>query len=144
MPWWAWLVVGLLLLGGEMLMPGGFYLLFFGLGALAVGLLGLAGGAGPVWFQWLLFSVLSIGALVLLRPRLVGRLTTPERPMDDGVVGELARADARIEPGEIGRGELRGTTWTIQNVGDVALAPGDRCRVERVDGLTLHVRKGRE
>jgi membrane protein implicated in regulation of membrane protease activity len=142
MPWWSWLVIGFLLLAGEMLTPGGFYLLFFGLGALAVGLLGLVGLEGPIWLQWILFSVLSVGALVLLRPRLLGRMRTPSESVEDGPVGELARAEVHIDPGDVGRGELRGTTWTLQNVGDTPLSPGDRCRVERVDGLTLHVRKG--
>jgi membrane protein implicated in regulation of membrane protease activity len=29
----------------------------------------------------------------------------------------------------------------VCNAGNAALNPGDRCRVERVEGLTLHVRK---
>ena len=41
MLWWAWLLVGFLLVAAELLTPGGFYLLFFGLGGIAVGLLGL-------------------------------------------------------------------------------------------------------
>ena len=46
MPWWSWLIVGFALLGGEMLAPGGFYLLFLGIGALIVGLLALGNLAG--------------------------------------------------------------------------------------------------
>ncbi len=46
MPWWLWLVLGLALLGGEMLAPGGLYLLFLGIGALIVGVMTLAGIAG--------------------------------------------------------------------------------------------------
>lgn len=141
MPWWAWLVLGMLLLGGEALAPGGFYLLFFGLGALAVGLIGLLGFTGPTWLQWLGFSGLSIGALMLLRPRLLGRLRAGDRSIEDGFVGEFVRIEARIEPGGLGRGELRGSTFTVQNVGDLVLVPGDRCRVESVDGLTLLARK---
>lgn len=143
MPWWAWLLLGMVLLAGEALAPGGFYLLFFGLGALAVGLLGLGGVAGPTWFQWLLFSGLSIVALVLLRPRLLGRLHTPERPVDDNLIGETVTIAARIEPGGTGRGELRGSPWSVQNGGDAPLDAGERVRVERVEGLTLHVRRER-
>ena len=43
MLWWAWLLVGFLLVFAELLTPGGFYLLFFGLAGIVVGLLGLAG-----------------------------------------------------------------------------------------------------
>ena len=37
MVWWLWVVVGLGLLAFEMAMPGGFFALFFGVGALLVG-----------------------------------------------------------------------------------------------------------
>ena len=140
MSWWMWFVLGFLLLGGEVLTPGGFYLLFFGFGALCVGLLGLAGFAGPVWAQWFLFTLFSVLFLVLVRPRLLGRLRTPEG-VDDTLVGEFALVQSAIAPGALGKGELRGSTWTLSNAGGVPLAPGDRCRVERVEGLTLHVRK---
>jgi len=141
MPWWAWLLLGMVLLGGEAVAPGGFYLLFFGVGALAVGLLGLFVGPGPVWLQWLLFSALSLGALVLLRPRLLGRLRTPERPVDDSLVGEVVTVAGRLAPGAAGRGELRGSSWSVVNAGSAPLEDGERVRVERVEGLTLHVRK---
>ncbi len=43
MVWWAWVLVGFLLLLGEILTPGGFFILFFGVGALVVGALGALG-----------------------------------------------------------------------------------------------------
>jgi len=140
MPWWVWFVLGFLLLGGEVLTPGGFYLLFFGFGALCVGLLGLVGLAGPLWGQWFLFTLFSVLFLVLVRPRFLGRLRTPEG-VEDTLVGESALVQGAIAPGELGRGELRGSTWTLSNAGSVPLQAGDRCRVERVEGLTLHVRR---
>ncbi len=121
--------------------PGGFYLLFFGFGALCVGLLGLLGLAGPVWVQWFLFTLFSVLFLVLLRPRLLGRLRTADALVEDTLVGEFALVQNGIAPGALGKGELRGSTWTLANVGSVPLESGDRCRVERVEGLTLHVRK---
>jgi len=39
MPWWLWLTVGLGLFLGDLLIPGGLVLGFFGAGALVVGLL---------------------------------------------------------------------------------------------------------
>ncbi len=140
MTWWVWLVLGLVLLGGEMAVPGGFYLFFFGVGALLVGLVGLAGLGLPPWGQWLLFSALSIAALVLLRPRIIGRLRHAERRIDDTLVGEVAVASEAVAPGAIGRGELRGSVFAIRNHGADPLAAGQRCRVVRVDGLTLEVR----
>ncbi|HVP31633.1 MAG TPA: NfeD family protein [Myxococcota bacterium] len=143
MAWWVWVLVGFLLLAGEMATPGGFYLLFFGVGALAVGLAALAGLELPGWGQWLLFSLLSIGLLVGVRPRILGRLHRGgQRAVDDSLVGEWVRVETRVEPGDLGRGELRGSPWTISNAGGAVLVPGDRCLVVRVEGLTLHVKKG--
>ena len=31
MTWWLWAFLGLFLLGGELVTPGGFYMLFFGI-----------------------------------------------------------------------------------------------------------------
>jgi membrane protein implicated in regulation of membrane protease activity len=55
-------------------------------------------------------------------------------------VGETARATENIAVNEIGKAELRGASWNVRNIGDKPLVPGARCVVERVDGLTLHVR----
>jgi membrane protein implicated in regulation of membrane protease activity len=39
----------------------------------------------------------------------------------------------------VGKVELRGSSWSARSA-RAALARGQRCRVERVDGLTLWVR----
>lgn len=36
-PWWGWFIVGFALLLLELSSPGGFYFLFFGVGAISVG-----------------------------------------------------------------------------------------------------------
>jgi inner membrane protein len=51
MAWWIWIVLGLVLLLGEMLTPGGFYILFFGIGAIIVGILAGFNVAGPCGFR---------------------------------------------------------------------------------------------
>ena len=57
--------------GVEMLTPGGFYFLFFGVAALVVGILAGLGAGGPLWAQLVVFSVLSVACLFVLRPYLV-------------------------------------------------------------------------
>ena len=71
MPWWAWLVLGIGLLGVEMfVIDAQFYLVFIGLSAAVVGLLGLVGVDLPNWAQWLVFSALAIAAMLAFRRRL--------------------------------------------------------------------------
>jgi hypothetical protein len=139
--WWLWLVLGLVLVGLEVLTPGGFYVLFFGIGALVVGSLAGLGWGGPIWFQWLLFSAISLLSLVCFRPHLIRATRSKERPDPmDTLEGEIALLIDDLPPDAVGKAELRGTTWTVRNVDERTLVRGQRCRVLRVDGLTLLVR----
>jgi len=138
--WWHWLVLGLLLVAGEIATPGGFYLIFFGLGAVVVGLLASAGLAGPVALQVLAFSVISVASLLLFRSRLLKAMqSNPQAPPIDTLVGEIGTATETLAPDAVGKIELRGTTWTARNASEGAIAPGARCRVIRVEGLMLHI-----
>lgn len=137
--WWMWLVAGSVLLVVEIITPGGFYVFFFGAGAILVGLLALAGLAGPPWVQWLLFGAISIATLAVFRRPLLRKFNVPDRSVDT-MIGETAVALAEIQADSIGKAELRGSVWTARNSSGANIAAGQRCRVERVDGLTLHVR----
>jgi membrane protein implicated in regulation of membrane protease activity len=141
MEWWIWFLAGLALLGVELFTPGGFYLLFFGLAAFGVGILDAAGLVVALWVQVLLFAIFSVVGILLLRRTLVVRFgrSLPAREIDS-LVGEDAMALTDLDPGALGRVELRGTAWSARNTGSVPLARGRRCTVERVDGLTLWVR----
>ena len=142
MLWWIWIVAGLGLLLAELLTPGGFYLLFFGLSAIVVGALAGLGLAGPQWFEWFLFAVLAVAALVLFRRRLVERFHRAAGAREvDSLVGQVAVAKAPIAVDQIGAAELRGSTWQARNLGPSNLSEGERCVVERVEGLMLIVRK---
>jgi inner membrane protein len=142
MVWWLWVLLGLGLLTFEVLTPGGFFAVFFGLSALLVGALTGLDFAGPPWLQWLLFSGTSVGFVLLLRRPLLVRMKAPARslPPIDSLVGELATLLEELPPGGVGKAELRGSGWTVRSVEPTTLAKGARCRVERVDGFTLWIR----
>jgi membrane protein implicated in regulation of membrane protease activity len=141
MGWWGWIVAGALLLASELLVPTDFFLVFLGVAALAVGGVGLAGLEVPIWGQWLLFGALSLVLLVAVRGPLKRRMPAGDPRVDDTLVGEIALIHERLAAGATGRAELRGTQWTARNVDAAALEPGARARVERVEGLVLHVRR---
>ena len=135
-------MLGLGLLTLEMLTPGGFFVFFFGLSALVVGAaVGLELG-GPPWFQWLLFSALSISSVFLFRKRLVAALKAREGGTVgvETLVGEVATLVDDLAPGGLGKAELRGTAWSVRTAEPRQLQRGQRCRVERVEGLTLWVK----
>jgi hypothetical protein len=138
--WWHWLVLGLTLIALEIAAAGGFYIIFFGVAALLIAGLHLTGVAGPLWFQLLLFSVFSVGSLLVFRGPLMRRLEPGPGQADmDTLVGDIGVALEEIAPGAIGRIELRGTTWTTRNAGLQPIPKGSRCTVLRRDRLTLFV-----
>ena len=138
MAWWLWILVGLALLAFEMTMPGGLFALFFGFGALVVGGLTAAGASGPTFMQWLLFTVLSVAALAVLRGRLRASLALRSAAVDP-IVGETAVSLGDLSPQDVGKAELRGTPWEARNAASVAITAGQRCRVQRVEGLTIWI-----
>ncbi len=136
--WWHWIVVGLILVALELAASGGFYVIFFGIAALAIGGLRVFDVAGPAWMQILLFSLISVGALMFFRRPMLRWLQLDAAAGDvDSLVGEIATALDDIEPGAIGRAELRGTAWTARNRAARPLRKGERCTVVSVDGLTI-------
>lgn len=140
MDWWIWIVLGLVLLLGEMVTPGGFYIFFFGAGAIIVGILAGFNVAGPLWFQVIVFSSLSLITFWLFRQRLL-QLTRRDIPDQvDTLIGETAVIMEEIPSRGIGKAEMRGTSWSARNLGEKSLSRGQRCRVERIEGLTIYVR----
>lgn len=139
--WWHWAVLGLFLAALEILTPGGFYLLFFGLGGLAVAALTLLGIGGPLWLQVLLFSLFSIISVTLFRNPLlrIMQRKTGGRAHLDTLIGELAIPVTAIEPGAVAKAELRGTSWTARNRGTEVIPAGCRCKVVQIDGLVISI-----
>jgi membrane protein implicated in regulation of membrane protease activity len=140
MAWWFWIVLGTVLLAAEVIIAADFYLVFFGIAGLVLGLLAVFGVELPAWGQWLLFAGLAIAGLMIYRGRWKRKLMTADREMLPELEGEVGTAREDIAAGARGRVDLRGSAWDAQNDDSTHLAAGDRCVVVRVDGLTLHVR----
>ncbi len=137
MSWWLWVLAGVGLLIVEIVTPGGLFALFFGVGALCVAALA-AIGAGPI-VQWITFPVVSVILLVALRRRLQERLgSAPSVPIDS-LVGQEVLLLQDVPAGGQGQAELRGVPWSARAASGIPLAKGQRCKVERVDGVVLYV-----
>ncbi|HEX6162149.1 MAG TPA: NfeD family protein [Vicinamibacterales bacterium] len=139
MEWWLWIAVGLALTVAELATPSGFFIIFFGLAALTVGILTGLDMAGDTAVQWLFFSVLSIAYVLVFRGRLQRKVSMPEARDVDSLIGVLAIVQERLLPGVVGKVEVRGSMWSARNASSVTLDAGQRARVATVDGLTLTV-----
>jgi membrane protein implicated in regulation of membrane protease activity len=140
MSWSGWIILGLALLVGEVTLSASFFLLFFGLGAVCVGGLVALGVPLPLWGQWVAFPALSLALLALFRSKLCSKIGSSAQGTDtDSMVGVRGIAVEALAPGERGRGEFRGSSWEIHNVGLKGIGAGELCEVKSVRGLTLDV-----
>ena len=140
MPWWGWIGVGMLLLAVELFfIEADFYLVFLGVAAVLTGLLGWAVPAMPAWGSWASFAVIALVSMVFFRKRVYRRLRREVPDLANDILRERVDLPTGLPAGGTGRVELRGSTWTVRNVGSLPIAPGGQARVVDVDGITLNV-----
>lgn len=142
MIWWAWIILAVVCMAIEVHFTHDFSLFCAGAAAFIVAIVTILTGAPPHWSQWLLFAALTVAILLALRKPLLGRFRLNRGTADDMdyLVGEVATPDADMAAEGVGRAELRGALWTARNAGLVTLRKGQRCRVQRLEGLTLWLR----
>jgi hypothetical protein len=137
--WWHWIVLGLLLGIAEMQLPA-FILIWFGAGAVLVGLVLVALPLG-IAAQLALWTALSLLFCVLwfkvFRPA-----PAPRVGQSDAAVGEIGMIALPV--GASGRGTVRFQKPVVGNeewacTADVELRPGERVRVIAVEGNVLLV-----
>jgi membrane protein implicated in regulation of membrane protease activity len=139
MAWWVWVLAAFLLLTIEFFATTA-HVGFFAIGAFLVALIVGVGIPMPLWGQLLTFSISSVFLLIFVRPIVVRKLGFNITKVVDSLVGEQAIAMVDMPVSAEGKAEMRGSSWTARNVGETPLTKGQRCVVEQVVGLTIHVR----
>jgi len=141
MAWWTWCILGVALLGMELFaVDAQFYLVFAGLAAVVVGLLGLVGIDLPVWAQWLSFAALSLVAMFTIRRQVYQKLLSKPLGKVNTDIDQRIVLGQELAPGKSCRIEYRGSGWTAINVGQQVIPAGGDARIDSIEGLTLHVR----
>ena len=141
MAWWGWGILGMALLGVELLaVDAQFYLVFAGIAAVTVGLLNLVGLELPIAGQWLLFAVLSVGAMFTLRRPIYAKFMNRPFGNVSTDLDQRVVLPQELPPGKTCRIEYRGSGWTAINIGDESIPPGGAARIDSIDGVTLRVR----
>ncbi len=134
---WSWLVLGFVLLGLELLLPGG---VFIWLGTAGI-ITGLIQFAFPVsWpMQIVIFGLLGLVAIIIWLRVVRGRGNRTDRPLlnrrAERFVGHEAVLDEPITDG-FGRVPLGDTVWRISGPD---LSAGRRIRIVGHDGAVLKV-----
>jgi inner membrane protein len=142
--WWTWVVGGIALILAELAIPS-FFIVWFGLGAILVGLLMLALPDLSLTAQLAVWTVASL-AMVVLWFRVFKRSFYRTRigTADGGVIGEIGVLVSAVAPFERGkvrfqRPLLGSEEWVC--LADAAIAAGERVRVVAVEGSYLKVGK---
>jgi inner membrane protein len=94
----------------------------------------------PLWAELMTFTIVSVVAIVVVRPILIRKLKLDQKKVVDTLIGEQALALDDIAPAAVGKAEMRGTTWSARNIGETALIRGQRCVVIDITGLEIQVR----
>jgi membrane protein implicated in regulation of membrane protease activity len=135
---WAWIILGVILIGIELVAPSSFFL-WLGLAAIVTGMidavLGLSWQASS-----LLFALLCVAAVIL--GRTVSRFRTLDEPQADmlnqrgqSLVGRVFTLETPIKDGE-GRIRVDDSSWRVTGADRFA---GAKVRVVRIEGSTLVV-----
>jgi membrane protein implicated in regulation of membrane protease activity len=144
--WIVWLIVAAFFIAAEVFTPG-FFLLWFGVGALVAALMAMA-GIGGMAGQMIVFLAVS-AALVVASRTIFERFLIRRRGDDEvrtGVDRMIGQVGTVVEPsrGALHQGavKLLGTVWTaFPAEGEGELAEGDTVTIERLDGNSVFVRR---
>lgn len=135
-----WLILGMLLMIAEVLTPGVFVVIFFGIGAFIVGVLTWLGLLQEVTWQLLWFGCLSIALLLVARRRfkhlLKGDISGLGHTGDNDMLGKPVTV---LESFANGRGEVyfRGARWLA--VSEEPLQKDDTAWITAQTNITLTV-----
>jgi membrane protein implicated in regulation of membrane protease activity len=136
--WVLWIIAAGVLAVGEMVTLG-FFLGPIALAATMAAIVALAGG--PVALQWIVFTAVSAGSLLVLRPIARRHMHMPAqlRTGTAALVGATAVVIDRVDR-DGGTVRLAGEVWSARSYDeDHAFEPGTRVEVLQIDGATALV-----
>lgn len=140
--WWHWIVGGIALMLAELAIPS-FFIIWFGLGALLVGLLMLQAPDLSTTNQLALWTLASLAMVGLWFRVFKQSLHKTRAGLAEGeAIGEIGLLVAAVAPFERGkvrfqRPVLGSEEWAC--LADQAIAAGERVRVVAIEGSFLKV-----
>ncbi|MEQ1612742.1 MAG: NfeD family protein [Hyphomicrobiaceae bacterium] len=136
-PMWSWLLLGALLLGLEIVMPG-VHFVWFGFAAIIVSFIVFATGIAWGW-QLIAFALAAAAFVVFLRGYASPMRMTSDEPdlniRGQQYVGRTALVEAAISGGR-GKVRIGDTTWTASGPD---MPEGASVKITGVDGIVLIV-----
>lgn len=136
--WSIWLIASVVLLIVEMVTPGAFFFLCFGLGALVTAV--IACFSVPSWVTWLSFVGISTLLVFFARPAVQKLIKAETRPSNaDELIGKEAIVLEKIKPHFSGLVKVGGEVWKASS--EQEIADGSLVQIVKVEGTRLIVKK---
>ena len=96
----------------------------------------------PFYVQCVLFALVALLLLFFTRPIALKLLHAKrEKTNADSLIGKKALVLQTITEWEKGQVKINGIVWTAASVDGAAIPAGDECIIEKIEGVTLIVRK---
>ena len=96
----------------------------------------------PFYVQCILFALIALLLLFFTRPLALKFLHTKrEKTNADSLIGKKAFVLQTITEWEKGQVKINGIVWTAASVGGETIPAGDECIIEKIEGVTLIVKK---
>jgi membrane protein implicated in regulation of membrane protease activity len=144
--WAIWLIVAAIFVAAEVFTPG-FFLLWFGVGALVAAVMAML-GVGGLAAQTLVFLVVSVALVVASRTIFEKFLNRPAdaNQLRTGIETIIGQVGTVVESsrGALNEGAVSvyGSIWTaFPAEGERSLREGDPVTVERIEGNAIYVRR---
>jgi membrane protein implicated in regulation of membrane protease activity len=144
--WVIWLILAVIFIAAEVFTTG-FFLLWFGVGALAAAVMAML-GVGSLAAQTLVFLIVSVALVVASRTifdKFLFRQSDADRLRSgiDTIIGQVGTV-VESSRGALKEGAVRvyGSVWTaFPAEGERPLREGDSVSVERIEGNAIYVRR---
>jgi len=144
--WIIWIIIAAIFIGAEVF-TAGFFILWFGVGALAAALLALI-GVESLAIQVLVFLAVSVILVIASRTIFEQFLYRPTDPnkLKSGIETIVGQIGTVVESsnGALNQGAVKvyGSVWTaFPAEGEWPLKEGDTVSVERIEGNAIYVRR---
>lgn len=141
MMWSTWVLVGIGILVLEFFIPSAFFLFVIGISGIISGALLGTGWFPEGNFQLGLFAALLVFNLLFVRRQIAERFLRASPGVANEFIGGELVALTDIPAGGEGKGNYRGSAWTVRNDGSASLKSGEASKITKIDGLTLYITK---
>lgn len=96
----------------------------------------------PLKWQFILFALISLLLIFFTRPFAVKHLHVKKEKMNaDSLIGKKVHIVKAITEFEKGQAKVNGAVWTAAAADHSDIAAGSECTVEKIEGVTLIVKK---